>query len=312
MVLDGTQIFSNHSREPSGLRRRCAQLTIGPCRRVGRVQRAHRRRNGRRRIGHTDPLIHPMHLVRPCGQRRGLRRARPVVEVEVHEIEVPLQLPEDLHNLRIVEAVHLHRDLRNRRQQLVWGCEQRIPFPTLNVHLDDQTPAGVAVPPDLIFQRVEETRLPMAGPVTDAFVVKIERAAVAGWSCGIKTVVLMHRDVIPTRHLASPVVVAANAVRVRCIERLDQIVAHQVSAIIGAAEAFQRTILQRDGLKLCKNRFAQPACRGAVHEIANHDGSRCYESDDDKRDADVRSSLQPRSERASLIYERIQKGNGVC
>jgi hypothetical protein len=22
-----------------------------------------------------------------------------------------------------------------------------------------------------------------------------------------------------------------------------------------------------------------------VHEIANHDGSRCYESDDDKRDA---------------------------
>jgi hypothetical protein len=251
-----------------------------------------------------------VHLVGPRGQRRGLRGARPVVKVEVHEIEVPLQLPEHLDNLRIVEAVHLHRDLRNRRQQLVWGREERLPFSPLNVHLDDQAPAGVAVPPDLVFQRVEETRLPVAGPITDAFVVKHERAAVAGWPCGIKTVILMHRDVIPARQLASPVVVCANAVRVGCIEWLNQILAHQVSAIIGAAEALQRTILQGDRLKLCKNRLAQPARRGTAREIANRDGGHCYESNADKRDADGRSSLQPRSEKASLIYERTQKGNG--
>ena len=95
----------------------------------------------------------------------------------------------------------------------------------------------------------------------------------------------MHRDVIPARHLASPVVVPANTIRVRCIEGLNQILAHQVSAVIGATEALQRTILQGDRLKLCKNRFAQPARRGAVHEIANNDGGRCYESDDDNRDA---------------------------
>ena len=48
--------------------------------------------------------------------------------------------------------------------------------------------------------------------IADAFVVKHERAAVAGWSRGIKTVVLMHWNVIPARHLASPVVVRADAV----------------------------------------------------------------------------------------------------
>jgi hypothetical protein len=230
--------------------------------------------------------------------------------VEVHEIEVPLQLPEHLDNLRIAEAVHLHRDLRNRRQQLVGSCEERIPFSTLNVHFDDQPAAGVAVPPDLVFQSVEQTRTPVPGPIADAFVVKHEGAAVAGRPCGIKTVILIYRDVIPARQLASPVVVAANTIRVRCIERLNQIHAHQVSAVIGAAEALQRTVLQGNWLKLCKNRLAQPVRRGAAHEIANHNRSHCYQSDDNKRDANGRSSLQPRSERASMIYERAQEGNG--
>src|SRR4029453_16722334 len=93
-------------------------------------------------------------------------------------------------------------------------------------------------------------------------------------------------------------------------EWLNQILAHQVSAVIGAAEARQRTILQGDRLKLCKNRFAEPARCGTAHEIPNHNGGHCCESDYDKRDADGRSSLQPRSEKTSLIYERTQKGNG--
>ena len=139
--------------------------------------------------------------------------------------------------------------------------------------------------------------------------MKHERAAVAGWPRGIKTIVLMHWDVIPARQLASPVVVTANAIRVRCIERLNQILAHQVSAVIGAAEALERAILQRDRLKFRKNRLAQLARCGAAHEIANDDRGRCYESDDDKRDADGTSSQQPRSENASLICERSHKGN---
>src|SRR2546430_16898526 len=94
--------------------------------------------------------------------------------MEVHKIEVPLQLPEHLDNLRIVEAVHLHRDLRNRRQQLVGGCQKRIPFSTLDVHLDDQAPARVAVLPDLIFHRVEDMRARIAAAIADTFVVKHE------------------------------------------------------------------------------------------------------------------------------------------
>ena len=133
-------------------------------------------------------------------------------------------------------------------------------------------------------------RTRIAGPIADTFVVKHERATVAGWPGRIKTVILMYRDVIPARQLASPIVIPANAVRVRSIERLDQILAHQVSTIIGAPEALQRTILQDDRLKLCKNRLAQPARRGPAHDIANRNGSRCGESDGDKRDADSMSS----------------------
>ena len=150
------------SPELSALRCRRAQLTIGPRRRVGRVQWTHRRGNRRRRIDDADAFVHPEHLVRPRRERRCFRCARPVVEVEIHEIEVPLQLTERLENLRIVEPVHFHRELRNRREQFVWRCEKRFPFSAFDVHLDDHTPAGIAVFANLVFQRVEETRIPVA------------------------------------------------------------------------------------------------------------------------------------------------------
>jgi hypothetical protein len=96
----------------------------------------------------------------------------------------------------------------------------------------------------------------------------------------------MHWDVIPARHLACPVVVDANAVRIRCVEWLNQVLAHQVPAIVSAAEALQRTILQDDRLKLRKNRLTQPARRGPVRYIANRNGGGSCAKDDDKREAD--------------------------
>jgi len=158
-------------------------------------------------------------LISPRRERRCLPGARPIVEVEVHKIKVPLQFPDYRENLWIVIAVHLHRDLRNRREQLLGRREKRVPFCAFDVHFDEQVPFGVTVFSDLVLQRVEEMLSPVAGPIPDAFVVKHERAAVAGRTRGIKTVVLIHRNVIPTRHLASPIVVRANAVRIGCIER---------------------------------------------------------------------------------------------
>src|SRR5262249_14656850 len=96
-----------------------------------------------------------------------------------------------------------------------------------------------------------------------------ERAAVADWLGTIKTVVLMHWNVISARHFASPVVVCAYAVRIPCIEPLNQVLAHQVSAVIGAAEPFQRAVLQGDRLKFRKNRLAQLAPGRVVHPSAN-------------------------------------------
>src|SRR5438067_11907155 len=130
----------------------------------------------------------------------------------------------------------------------------------------------------------------MVAAIADAFVVKHERAAAASRPRGIKTVVLMHRDAIPARHLACPVVVRTNTVRIRCIEWLNQILTHQVSAIVSAAEALQRTILQDYRLQFRKNLLTQPARRGSVGYIANRNSGYCCESDDHKRDANGMAS----------------------
>jgi hypothetical protein len=71
---------------------------------------------------------------------------------------------------------------------------------------------------------------------------------------------------------------------------LNQILAHQVSAIVGAAEALQCTILQDDRLEFRKNRLTQSARLSPAHDIANRNGGRCGESEDDKRDANSMSS----------------------
>ena len=100
----------------------------------------------------------------------------------------------------------------------------------------------------------------------------------------------MHRDVISARHLAAPVIIPANAIGIRCVERRNQILAHQVSAVIGAAETLERAVLQRDWLEFRKNRLTQFACRGSARDIANRDGGRCCDSNDGKHDADGRLS----------------------
>ena len=152
------------------------------------------------------------------------------------------------------------------------------------------TPAGIAVFADLVFQRVEEVRIPVAGAISDAFVVKDKSAAVADWPRRIETIVFVHGNVISARHVACPVVVWANTVRVSCIERFNQILAHQVTAIIGAAKALERAVFQSDWLKLRENRLAQLARRRATDDLASDDDSGCRDRNDDERDADGRPS----------------------
>ena len=168
--------------------------------------------------------------------------------MKVYEIEVPLQLTERLENPRIVKPVHFHRELRNRREQFIWRREKRFPFSAFDVHLDDYTPASITVFADLIFQRVEEVRFPIARPISNAFVVKDKSAAVADWPRWIETIVFVNGDMISPRHLACPVVVWANTVRVSSVERLNQILAHQITPIVGAAKALKRAVFQSDWL----------------------------------------------------------------
>jgi Cation efflux family len=157
-------------------------------------------------------------------------------------------------------------------------------------------------------------RIPVTGTIADAFVVKHESAAAAGGPGGVKAIVLMHPDVIAARDLASPIIVFANAVRVRHIERLNQILAHQISTVIGAAETFKCTILQCDRLKFRKNRFAQLSSRSIVRETPNHDRSGSCESDEDECDADEWSFQSAHHsvyvcncERAKMMATKIAK-----
>ena len=119
--------------------------------------------------------------------------------------------------------------------------------------------------------------------------MKHERAAVTGWPRGIKTIILVHRDTVPAGHLASPVVILANAVRVRGFKWLDQILAHQVSTVVRAAKALERTVLQSDRLKFRKNCFAQLAPGRVAHLCADQDNDGACEKNDDKRHADESS-----------------------
>src|SRR4029077_9137151 len=121
------------------------------------------------------------------------------------------------------------------------------------------------------FPRVEEKRTPIGPPVFHTFLLKDKAAPVADWPRWIETIVFVQRNVISARHFACPVVVWANTVRVSCIERFNQILAHQVTAIIRAAKALERTVFQNDWLKFRKNRLAQLALCRATDDRASDD-----------------------------------------
>src|SRR5206468_8838570 len=137
---------------------------------------------------------------------------------------------------------HFHRELRNRPEQFVWRCQERFPFSAFDVHFDYHTPVTIPVLDDLIFQGVEKVRFPVARSISDAFVVKDKSAAVAAWSGWIETIVFVNGNVISARYFACPVVIWADTVRVSYIQRFNQILAHQVTAIIGAAKTLECTI----------------------------------------------------------------------
>src|SRR5438552_5452073 len=114
------------------------------------------------------------------------------------------------------------------------------------VHLDDLTPADVAVFLDLVFRRVEIMRPSVPGMVADAFVVKHKGAAVAGRSRRIKTVILIHRDVISTGHIASPALVGPKPVGVCAMGGVNKTFDIRDSPAIAAAEARNRAVLKND------------------------------------------------------------------
>jgi len=115
----------------------------------------------------------------------------------------------------------------------------------------------------------------------DAFVVEYQRTAIAGRPRRIKTVILINWNVIPARHVAAPVVVAANTVGIGRIDRSMRFSHIRYPPSFALPKRFQGAVLQEDRLKLCQNRFAQFASVRAAPEIANHNRGRDCDGDDD-------------------------------
>lgn len=170
-------------------------------------------------------------------------------------------------------------------------------------------PVGVAVLLQLIFERIKRTRISLVRSIADAFVVKHEGAAATGWPRGIKAIIFIHRHVILARDVACPIIVLPDAVRVRSVDRRDEVLAHQVSAVIGAPEALQCAILQRNGLEFRKDLLTQFASCSAAHDITNGESYRANENnyESDPKSLSFHEGMVLSVERNALIYNDVNR-----
>src|SRR5262245_30769124 len=110
------------------------------------------------------------------------------------------------------------------------------------------------VPGDLVRQGVEPATFDGLGFRPYAFVVKDEISLLTLGPLLGKTVVLMDRHLELTGEPTPPVVFSVDAVRIETLDSLNQVLAHQVSAVVRAAVSPQVAVLERDRLQFFEQR----------------------------------------------------------
>ena len=77
--------------------------------------------------------------------------------MEVDHVERSLELLNHPQKTTVMGTVELHWKLIDPLEGRVRGSHERIPLRAFHINFDDQTLAAVAIPRDLICQRVEGT-----------------------------------------------------------------------------------------------------------------------------------------------------------
>ncbi|PYR34987.1 MAG: hypothetical protein DMF90_15200 [Acidobacteria bacterium] len=148
------------------------RLAVPPGRIVGRRE-ARRRTSRPGSTGHREPVADKQDLIDFRRKRRDSVPTCVVVVMHIRNIEELLQFPHDPNEpLRLAHPVHLDRQLIDSRENIVWRPQQRIPLRAFHVHLDDQPLRAVAVPLELVFERVEGPAFDRGCLSADAFLVK--------------------------------------------------------------------------------------------------------------------------------------------
>ena len=178
--------------------------------------------------------------------------AAEVVPVQVGDVEGLLQLRHGGDESRFVDAMKLDGQLVDSPQLIVGESKKALPLRPFDVHFDDQLLARVAVLPHLVLERVEGAPVFGALAGADALFVKHRLAARASRAGEVEAIVLVDVDAKPGRHVAAPLVVAGDAVRVGRLHIAEQVAAEQIAAIMRFAEALERAVGQRHRLDLCK------------------------------------------------------------
>ena len=153
-----------------------ACLTVRPTRVIRCVERMEIRA-GRGGVEHSKALVHEEDFVGPCWKRllRGLTTV--VIEMNVCDVERSLQLSNNIDKPRLLIVVELDGELIDSLEDCIRRLRECIPFSAFDIHLDDQTFAGISIFSELVDNGVERAPFLNTGRSGHAFAVEDGGAA---------------------------------------------------------------------------------------------------------------------------------------
>jgi len=106
-------------------------------------------------IENRDTFADEQHLVGPGGERPVAARTAVVVEVQVGDVEEPLQLSHRINVARLVDAMKLDRKLIDVFEDRIRSFKEGVPLSSFYIDLHDQMTARISVLPELMLRGLE-------------------------------------------------------------------------------------------------------------------------------------------------------------
>src|SRR5215510_14348268 len=106
-------------------------------------------------VGYPEVLVDEQDFVRPRGKRRDSSTATVVVEVQVRDVEAPLQLSHHLDVLWLFNPVKLDGELIDASENRFRDLQECVPLRPFHVDFHDDMVPCVAIPCELMLWRLE-------------------------------------------------------------------------------------------------------------------------------------------------------------